>query len=133
MRAGWDDRDAVDGGVEPVPGQVQMLGVCVTSYIISNIMTGRRRGDVRASEVSAADIPSLIRNIRVARGLTQEALAREIGVTFSTVNGWENGRHQPIPALIAKLLDTAGAAGLVVRAGRRPPRVPVRTHPGSRG
>lgn len=113
------------------PRQRRMLCCeCVTSYIISNIMTGRRRGEASASEVSAADIPSLIRNIRVARGLTQEALAREIGVTFSTVNSWENGRHHPIPALIAKLLDIANAAGLIVVAGRRPPRVPLRAHPG---
>jgi transcriptional regulator with XRE-family HTH domain len=93
-------------------------------------MVGRRRGEARASEVSAVDIPSLITSIRAARGLTQEALAREIGVTFSTVNSWENGRHRPIPALIAKLLDIANAAGLLVVAGRRPPRVPLQTHPG---
>ncbi|MGH7484419.1 MAG: helix-turn-helix domain-containing protein [bacterium] len=84
----------------------------------------------RGREVSANDVPSLIRGIRAARGLTQEELAREISVTFSTVNGWENGRHRPIPALITRLLDIANAAGLVVVAGRRTPRGPARTYPG---
>ncbi len=84
---------------------------------------------MRRREVSATDIPTLIRSIRAARGLTQEALAREIGVTFSTVNGWENGRHQPIPALITRLLDIANAAGLVVVRRSQVSRGPVRPHP----
>lgn len=41
----------------------------------------------------------LVKQIRATRGLTQEGLARELGVSFATVNGWENGRHGPIPAL----------------------------------
>ena len=49
------------------------------------------------------DIPVLVRGIRRSRDLTQEELARELGVTFSTVNAWENGRHRPIPALLAAL------------------------------
>jgi len=96
------------------------------------IMSERGGGQARGPEVSVADVPSLIRNIRAARGLTQEALAREMGVTFSTVNGWENGRHRPIPALITRLLDIANAAGLVVVAGRPASRGPARAHPGPR-
>lgn len=41
------------------------------------------------------DVPSLVAEIRSARGLTQEALARELGVSFSTVNAWEAGRSAP--------------------------------------
>ena len=73
--------------------------------------------------------PALVRGIRTARGLTQEQLAREIGVTFSTVNGWENGRHRPIPALVTRFLDIASAAGLVVTVDRRTPSPQVRTAP----
>jgi transcriptional regulator with XRE-family HTH domain len=61
----------------------------------------------------------------VARGLTQEALAHEVGVTFSTVNSWENGRHRPIPALVARLVDIAVAAGLVVVGSPRRTRPTV--------
>jgi DNA (cytosine-5)-methyltransferase 1 len=58
--------------------------------------------------MEATNVASLVRSIRVARGLTQEGLARELGVSFATINGWENGRHQPIPALQKKLVDLAG-------------------------
>ncbi len=86
-----------------------------------------RHAEIR--KVSSADVPSLIKGIRAVRNLTQEALAREMGVTFSTVNGWENGRHRPIPALITKLLDIANAAGLAVAGKGVAFRRPARTHP----
>ena len=57
------------------------------------------------------DIPGLVKSIRKARNLTQEGLAHKLGVTFSTVNGWENGRHHPIPALVAVLQKMAADAG----------------------
>ncbi len=56
---------------------------------------------------SLADVGSLVRRIRAERGLTQEALARELGVSFATVNGWENGRHHPIPSLARRLSHLA--------------------------
>lgn len=37
----------------------------------------------------------LIRELRDRAGLTQEAFARELGVSFATVNRWENGRIAP--------------------------------------
>jgi DNA-binding XRE family transcriptional regulator len=49
------------------------------------------------------DIPSLVKAVRRTHGLTQEKLAQALGVTFSTVNAWENGRHRPIPLLVAAL------------------------------
>jgi DNA-binding transcriptional regulator YiaG len=49
------------------------------------------------------DIPGMVKEIRRSLELTQEQLAHELGVTFSTVNAWENGRHRPIPALLAAL------------------------------
>ncbi len=52
----------------------------------------------------------LVRRIRGQRSLTQEALARELGVSFATVNGWENGRHRPIPLLARRLAELAGPA-----------------------
>ena len=56
---------------------------------------------------------SLVRKIRRSREITQEQLAREIEVTFSTVNAWENGKHQPIPALARRLVDIAENAGIL--------------------
>lgn len=42
-----------------------------------------------------ADISSRIRLIREQVHLSQEGLARELGVSFSTVNRWENGKMVP--------------------------------------
>ena len=60
----------------------------------------------------SVDFPSLVKDLRQVRGLTQEQLAREVGVTFSTINGWENGKHQPIPVLATRLLEMAREAGI---------------------
>jgi len=56
------------------------------------------------------DFTALVREIRQALHITQEQLARELQVTFGTVNGWENGRHRPIPALARSLVALAEAS-----------------------
>jgi len=43
-----------------------------------------------------AGFPSLIKKVRAHLHLSQEDLARELGVSFSTVNRWENGKTKPI-------------------------------------
>lgn len=50
----------------------------------------------------------MIRNIRKSKKLTQEQLARELGVRRSTVAMWENGSSQPRTALLPKLADILG-------------------------
>jgi len=72
---------------------------------------------------SAIDFAVLVREIRQARHITQEQLARELQVTFSTVNGWENAKHRPIPALARRLIELADASEIpqrryTSRAGR---------------
>lgn len=51
------------------------------------------------------DIPELIKELRAHLGMTQEQFAREVGVTFSTVNSWENGKRKPLPFLVRRLLQ----------------------------
>ncbi|WP_437650320.1 DNA (cytosine-5-)-methyltransferase [Sorangium sp. So ce362] len=58
----------------------------------------------------SAETAALVKRIRAQRGLTQEGLARELGVSFATINGWENGRHRPIPALARRLAELASSA-----------------------
>ena len=41
------------------------------------------------------DYPSLIKNIRKQLSISQEDLARELGVSYATVNRWENGQSKP--------------------------------------
>jgi transcriptional regulator with XRE-family HTH domain len=49
------------------------------------------------------DIPALVKRLRDGKGLTQEKLAQELGVSFSTVNQWENGHRRPHPFLLKRL------------------------------
>ena len=41
------------------------------------------------------DWGNLIRAIRAKYGMTQEQFAAKLGVTFASVNRWENGRVTP--------------------------------------
>ncbi len=40
--------------------------------------------------------PELVKNVRTTLGLSQEELAHELGVSFSTINRWENKQTKPI-------------------------------------
>ncbi len=54
----------------------------------------------------------LVSAIRQAGGFTQEALARELGVSFATVNSWERGRSRPRRAHILALESLAHSLGI---------------------
>lgn len=43
----------------------------------------------------AHDFPTTVKGIREQLGLSQEDLAREIGISFATLNRWENGKASP--------------------------------------
>lgn len=51
------------------------------------------------------NISELIKYLRRQLNLTQEQFAQEIGVTYSTVNHWENGKRVPQPFLLRRLLE----------------------------
>jgi transcriptional regulator with XRE-family HTH domain len=60
------------------------------------------------------NVPRFIREIRKRTGLTQEKFAARLGVTFPTINRWENGRARPSPLAMQKieeLLRTMGSGG----------------------
>jgi transcriptional regulator with XRE-family HTH domain len=48
-------------------------------------------------------IGKIVRALRQARGLTQEQFAQKLGVTFPTVNRWENSKATPSPLAMQKL------------------------------
>ena len=50
-----------------------------------------------------ANIPRLVRELRKRTGLTQEKFAAKLGVTFPTINRWENGRTKPSPLAMQKI------------------------------
>lgn len=43
----------------------------------------------------------ILKNIRMQQNYTQEQLARELNVSFSTINRWENGHT--VPSVLAKM------------------------------
>ncbi|MCY7277520.1 MAG: helix-turn-helix domain-containing protein [Phormidesmis sp. CAN_BIN44] len=45
--------------------------------------------------IESQDIAELVRELRRRLGLTQEEFAAKLGVTFPTVNRWENRRAKP--------------------------------------
>ena len=49
------------------------------------------------------NMPSLVRQLRARTGLTQEKFAARLGVTFPTINRWENGRARPSPLAMEKI------------------------------
>lgn len=64
------------------------------------------------------DIPRLVRGLRERTGLTQEKFAARLGVTFPTINRWENGRAKPSPLAlkqIEELLRHLGERGRDLR------------------
>ena len=49
------------------------------------------------------DLGRLVKTLRKKLGLSQEKLAARMGVTFSSVNRWENGHSKPSPLAVQKL------------------------------
>jgi putative transcriptional regulator len=52
-----------------------------------------------------ADIPRLVHQLRERTGLTQEKFAARLGVTYPTINRWENGRAKPSPLAMKQIED----------------------------
>lgn len=87
--------------------------------------------------MSRKAIPALLRELRQRLSLTQEQFAQRIGVTYSTVNHWENGKRAPQPFLLRRLrelesesgADAGPAAIEPAPAADPPPRRPSGTGP----
>lgn len=54
----------------------------------------------------------LVKSIRERLGVTQEKLAAQLGVTFSSVNRWENGHRKPSPLAMRSIEELATKIGL---------------------
>ena len=61
--------------------------------------------------VKKTEMEGLIREFRLLTGLTQEQFAAYLGVTYVTVNRWENGRSQPSPMAMDKIEQKLGEWG----------------------
>jgi DNA-binding transcriptional regulator YiaG len=58
-------------------------------------------------EEPSMESPRRIQELRARTGLTQEKFAARLGVTFPTINRWENGRSKPSPLAIRQLQNLA--------------------------
>ena len=54
---------------------------------------------------SDKDISRLVRELRERTGLSQEKFAARLGVTFPTINRWENGKAKPSPLGLKQIED----------------------------
>jgi len=66
------------------------------------------------------DYPALVKEVRRQLSISQEDLARELGVSYATVNRWENGQAKPSKLARAQLdafCERMQAAGLLDLAG----------------
>ena len=53
--------------------------------------------------INEQNLPELVKEVRKQLALSQEDLARELGVSFATVNRWENGKSRPSKLARAQL------------------------------
>jgi DNA-binding transcriptional regulator YiaG len=49
------------------------------------------------------DYAALVKEVRRQLAISQEDLARELGVSYATVNRWENGQAKPSKLALARL------------------------------
>ncbi|MEA5605898.1 helix-turn-helix transcriptional regulator [Nostoc sp. UHCC 0252] len=54
--------------------------------------------------INQPEVGRIIHDLRLAFGLTQEQFAATLGVTYTTINRWENGRSTPSP-MAMKLIE----------------------------
>lgn len=53
-----------------------------------------------------------VKKVRIALYLTQAQLAKELGVSFATINRWENGHGEPNLLINAKFEEFAKKNGI---------------------
>ena len=49
------------------------------------------------------ELAEMIKALRTKLGLTQEQFAAKVGVTWSTVNRWEDGKSKPSPLAMQRI------------------------------
>ena len=57
------------------------------------------------------DTHRLVREIRDRMGLTQEKFAAKLGVTYPTINRWENERAKPSPLAMKQIEELLRGLG----------------------
>ncbi len=71
-------------------------------------------------------MPDDIRALRMFLGWSQERLARELGVSFCTVNRWEKARTKPSQMALNALSSIKQRYSNAIKSTRMHPRLPLR-------
>ncbi len=71
-------------------------------------------------------LPDDVKALRMFLGWSQERLARELGVSFCTVNRWEKGRSKPSPMALNALGSIKQRYSGTIKSTRMHPRLPLR-------
>ncbi len=76
-------------------------------YIVCLVFSGDEKAINAEKEDMAKrneeQLAKIIKDLRAKMGLTQEQFAAKVGVTFSTVNRWENDRGKPSPLAMRRI------------------------------
>ena len=76
-----------------------------------NVPVKAVRSARRIAVTAEPDLGRLVRALRERLGLTQEKFAARLGVTFPTINRWENGRARPSPLAVKQIEDLLAEMG----------------------
>lgn len=68
-------------------------------------------GQDAMTKQTESNVAEMVKNLRAKLGLTQEQFAAKVGVTWSTVNRWENGRGKPSPLAMRQIHDLRNRRG----------------------
>lgn len=74
----------------------------VNEVAIINVSNGNERGTNHMSQLNQ-EMGNIIYELRKSKGITQEDLANQLGISYQAVSKWENGISCPDIALIPKL------------------------------
>jgi type I restriction enzyme M protein len=66
--------------------------------------------------ITKKNVPSVLIAIRNELNITQEDLAKRLGVSFATVNRWEGGSNAPQKSQLGTILNLATEAGIDIEA-----------------
>lgn len=86
----------------------------IKSFIFASYMALK----IERLQAEQPAIGQLVRELRQAMKLSQEKFANELGMTFPTINRWENGRAMPSPLALKQidiLLSQLGEMGEALR------------------
>lgn len=60
-------------------------------------------GEAQGQEKSISEVAKMVKAIRAELNISQEDLARDLGVSFATVNRWENNKAAPSRLALSQL------------------------------